>query len=188
MGRTITNPHIKIHHLYQQKNTELNEITTQYSLIDTWRHLHPDQRGFTRSNAPYSDTLLPKRTVQTNVKTRIDKIYISTNLLPTLQYAKHEPTIYSDHDWVHIELIHDNTTSHRSTYYKINKTILQHPKSLKRLHQHAHSQMNTKYNTTPSTIWKNYKSSLIKLTKTLSKEMKEQRTIRYNLKKTYMTH
>ena len=43
--------------------------------------------------------------------------------------------------------------------------------------------MNTKDKTTPSTIWKNYKSSLIKLTKTLSKEMKEQRTIRYNLNK-----
>ena len=74
----ISNPHLD--HIGGQitsgrtGNTELNEITTHYSLIDTWRHLHPDQRGFTRSNAPYSDTLLPKRTLQTNVKTRIDKI------------------------------------------------------------------------------------------------------------------
>jgi exonuclease III len=47
----ISNPHLD--HIGGQitsgrtGNTELNKITTQYSLIDTWRHLHPDQRGFT---------------------------------------------------------------------------------------------------------------------------------------------
>ena len=73
-------------------STVLQQIKDSSDLIDIWRELHPNTRGFTYSNYDGS------------IKSRIDRIYLPLVLKDDVRHACIIPTQLSDHDFLVINV------------------------------------------------------------------------------------
>ena len=89
----------------------LNYLVTTQKLSDTWIKKHPTKHEFTYHRP------------QSNINSRLDKIYASYNLKILNSYIL--PFQYSDHDTLITEFTLGSGTC-GSGYWKLNTSILQH--------------------------------------------------------------
>ena len=82
---------------FENVNAELKEIKVEYGLLDVFRSKHPYFQKFTF------------RATHRNVKSRLDRFYVSNNLLDLVQNDDTLVFVYSDHDCYFIEIKAKNT-------------------------------------------------------------------------------
>ena len=68
--------------------TQLNTIIRNYSFHDAYRHLYPDKKSYTHHNKAYK------------IYSRIDRMYISEQLIADLKQAGVTHCYYTDHQLV----------------------------------------------------------------------------------------
>ena len=92
---------------------ELNQIKTDFNLIDVWRSLYPYKKQFSWS------------TTDQSLQSRIDRIYVDSNLIPVNPSSKIIPFPWSDHDIVTCNIIIPTTTPPGPGTWKFNTSLLE---------------------------------------------------------------
>jgi len=99
-------------------NKTLTAISSRFTLIDIWRHLHKNKRNFTWTGRNPTDNSL--------IRTRIDKYLTSRNLSPKIITASIQPYPHSDHDAITLSL--NLTDQPRGDgFWHFNNSLLQDP-------------------------------------------------------------
>ena len=95
--------------------TALTELKEQFKLLDCWRQNNPKQRQYTWP------------TKHSNIQSRLDRIYLSTDLNHQIIHQDFMPTVWSDHKYIstHIFLMKQETRG--ANYWKLNTDILTEP-------------------------------------------------------------
>ena len=91
---------------------EFNLVCNTHGLHDTQTHLHPDNQAFTHYSKAHKTF------------TRIDKIFVSINLLHGLQKTNVSQCAYSDHRLVWVELINQETIRKGPGLWVMNNSVL----------------------------------------------------------------
>ena len=85
---------------------------SDFCLVDIWRKLNPRGVSFTWSNSDYSQA------------SRIDRFLISRSLLHFVRSNKVLPCVFSDHDFVDLELCIDGLSNKRGGVWRLNTALL----------------------------------------------------------------
>ena len=95
--------------------TALTELKEQFKLFDCRRQNNPKQRQHTWP------------TKHSNIQSRLDRIYLSTDLNHQIIHQDFMPTVWSDHKYIstHIFLMKQETRG--ANYWKLNTDILTEP-------------------------------------------------------------
>ena len=95
--------------------TALTELKDQFKLFDCWRQNNPKQRQYTWP------------TKLSNVQSRLDRIYVPTDLNHQIIHQDFMPTVWSDHKYnsTHIFLMKQETRG--ANNWKLNTDILTEP-------------------------------------------------------------
>ena len=91
---------------------EFNLVCNTHGLHDTQTHLHPNNQAFTHYSKAHKTF------------TRIDKIFVSINLLHGLQKTNVSQCAYSDHRLVWVELINQETIRKGPGLWVMNNSVL----------------------------------------------------------------
>ena len=91
---------------------DFNLVCNIHGLHDTQTHLHPDNQAFTHYSKAHKTF------------TRIDKIFVSINLLHGLQKTNVSQCAYSDHRLVWVELINQETIRKGPGLWVMNNSVL----------------------------------------------------------------
>ena len=92
--------------------TALTQLKTQFHLLDGWRQNNPKQRQYTWP------------TKQHDVQSRLDRIYISTDLNHQLIHQDFMPTVWSDHKYITTHLYLMAQDPRGPNYWKLNTEVL----------------------------------------------------------------
>ena len=90
----------------------LNIIKTQFSLYDVWRIREPTKKEFTW----HSPNL--------RIRSRLDRFYLTNDLLNLVSYTAFSPCSWSDHSFVHIHFDLPDSTPRGPGYWKFNSKLL----------------------------------------------------------------
>ena len=85
---------------------------SDFSLVDVWRKLNPRGVSFTWSNSDFSQA------------SRLDRFLISRSLLQFVRSNKVLPCVFSDHDFVDLELCIDDLSNKRGGVWRLNTALL----------------------------------------------------------------
>ena len=90
----------------------LSDFRSAFNLIDAWHRLHPRSRQCTWFNSDFS------------IGSRLDKFFVSQNLLSFVSNCEIESFCFSDHDIVYLSICLDNLHSRGSGIWKFNNSLL----------------------------------------------------------------
>ena len=90
----------------------INNIKMHFNLVDTFRTLHPNIIQFTHSSKTY------------NSQTRLDRIYAPTHMKISKAQHLFNTLYFSDHTAVLATLNKNEQTHNKSTYWKLNNSLL----------------------------------------------------------------
>ena len=93
-------------------NDELTKTTENLKIKDIWRSKHPAEKQYTWKNANLT------------IRSRLDKIYISEDLVEETTTAEIKTCPYSDHNMVTTTMTIPKANSRGPGYWKMNTTIL----------------------------------------------------------------
>lgn len=96
---------------------KLKEILNRFDLIDTWRRLNPDKKQFTWRQIDGTN-------INRNVAVRLDRMYISQNLLGNVEKCYIVPCAISDHLPVMLKLRNLNKVKRGKGVWKFNNSLL----------------------------------------------------------------
>jgi exonuclease III len=99
----------------------LTEITSQFNLIDAYRHTHPLGTDMSCTTS---------RTINNTQKisqSRIDRFYIPKTYHSLIKHVQYTSCIYSDHSFLALTLNLPNVTKLGPGYWKCNQIILSDP-------------------------------------------------------------
>ena len=100
---------------------ECVKLRKDFKLADAFRKLYPNDKCFTFSN---NNNNCP-------IFSRLDRFYVSTNLMPLVLKVFVYPCVLSDHDFITMELKDfDNINfKYGPGYWKLNVSILSNPET-----------------------------------------------------------
>ena len=90
----------------------ISEFKNNFHLTDIWRKLHPKSREFTWFNSDLS------------IASRLDKCYISSDLVQFVCSSSISPCCFSDHDSVVLVINFPNCAPHGPGLWKFNNSLL----------------------------------------------------------------
>ena len=90
----------------------ISEFKNNFHLTDIWRKLHPKSREFTWFNSDLS------------IASRLDKFYISSDLVQFVSSSSISPCCFSDHDFVALVIKFPNCAPHGPGLWKFNNSLL----------------------------------------------------------------
>ena len=90
----------------------LNAFFSDFRLIDVWRKLNPRAVSFTWSNSDHSQA------------SRIDRFLVSRSLFKFVRSSKVLPCVFSDHDFIDLELCLDGFSNKRGGVWRLNTALL----------------------------------------------------------------
>lgn len=90
----------------------LTALLSDFSLVDVYRKRNPHGVSFTWSNSDHSKA------------SRLDRFLISQTLFKCVRSNKVLPCIFSDHDFVDLELLLDGFSNRRNNVWKFNTNLL----------------------------------------------------------------
>ena len=105
-----------------QGSVQLRELTNTFDLIDIWRKLYPNRVGYTHVSQQYK------------VCTRIDKIFISSKFVNTVDDARIIACPQSDHDSVTCKLTCTNTAKGPGIWH-LNTSVLNDQKYIENIEE-----------------------------------------------------
>ena len=112
----------------------LKQLKTQFNIVDAWRLNNPKQRQYTWP------------TKHRDVQSRLDRIYLSSDLNHQIIYQDFMPTVWSDHKYITTHLYLMEQDQRGPNYWKLNTDILtetEYQTLIKDLiQQHTHKQPN----------------------------------------------
>ena len=135
-----------IHHPLSMDKTYFRNLASQFKLIDIFRHLHPHTTQYTL--------------IYPNYASRIDRIYTTNTETQNITNFTHLPIIFSDHKQAPcITIKTTNHNKHKSTYWKLNTSILTPDSNKKCINAHIkHKQHSPKPISDPLSWWEKSKS------------------------------
>ena len=93
------------------RTKSVTALLSDFSLVDVYRKHNPHGVSFTWSNSDHSKT------------SRLDRFLISLPLFKSVRSNKVLPCIFSDHDFVDLELLLDGFFNRRNNIWKFNTNL-----------------------------------------------------------------
>ena len=90
----------------------LSDFRSAFNLVDIWRKLHPQSREVSWFNPDFS------------IGTRLDKFFVTRNLVDSVSSCSITPCCFSDHDFVDLHFNLDNNSQHSPGLWKFNTSLL----------------------------------------------------------------
>ena len=94
-------------------SSDLSDLKWSFLLRDAWRALHPRTRQFTWFNSDSS------------VASRLDTFLVARSLLPSVKSCVISPCVFSDHEFVFIDLVLDVSSKYGPGVWKLNNSLLE---------------------------------------------------------------
>ena len=94
-------------------SSDLSDLKSCFLLRDAWRALHPRDRQFTWFNSDSS------------IASRLDTFLVARSLLPAVKSCIISPCVYSDHEFVFIDLTLDGSPKFGPGVWKLNNSLLE---------------------------------------------------------------
>ena len=96
-------------------NNELSDLKSTFHFVDIWRKIHPNKREFTWFNTDFS------------IASRLDKFYLSSNIVNSVSLSSIIPCCFSDHDYVNVHLELSHLPLRGPGVWKFINSLLQDP-------------------------------------------------------------
>lgn len=90
----------------------LSDFRSNFHFVDAFRKLHPHFRQFTWFNSDFS------------IASRLDKFFVSSNFVPLLQSCAISPCCFSDHDFIDLHFVLNDTLVRGPGLWKFNNSLL----------------------------------------------------------------
>ena len=90
----------------------ISQFQDQFRFIDIWRKQHPMSREFTWFNSDFS------------LASRLDKFYVSPDLVPSVSLSQIHPCVFSDHDLVDLVIDFSHFSPLGPGLWKFNNSLL----------------------------------------------------------------
>ena len=94
-------------------SSDLSDLKSCFLLRDAWRALHPRTRQFTWFNSDSS------------VASRLDTFLVVRSLLQSVKSCVISPCVFSDHEFVSIDLVLDVSSKYGPGVWKLNNSLLE---------------------------------------------------------------
>ena len=93
----------------------LIDFRSTFSLVDVWCKLHPRSRDVSWFNSSFT------------IGSRLDKFFVSRNIIDRINSCELTPCCFSDHDFLHLDANFDNVMPRGPGLWKFNNSLLADP-------------------------------------------------------------